>query len=198
MIGIYKITNPKGKVYVGQSMNIGQREASYKGLHCSNQTRLFNSITKYGFSNHTFEVIEECTVHQLNIRERYWQDYYNVLEVGLNCRLTGLVDKSGLVSVETRERMSRAATGKVLSKETKDKMSANMLGNKRAIGNSNTLGRTHTEEAKAKMSKAKKGIKRGPRSQEVTQKISKGNLGKVVSEESKQRMSEAAKRRWKK
>ena len=96
MIGIYKITSPSGKIYIGQAIDIEKRLKVYKGLHCRNQVKLYNSLLKYGFSQHIFEVIEECIISELNIRERYWQDHYNVLsESGLNCKLTKTDDKSG-------------------------------------------------------------------------------------------------------
>lgn len=102
MIGIYKITSPTGKVYIGQSVDVQKRFKVYERLHCKNQTKLHNSLVKYGFSKHIFEVVEECTIEQLNERERYWQDFYNVLsENGLNCRLTEAEDRSGRVSPET-------------------------------------------------------------------------------------------------
>jgi len=44
---IYKITNPSGKIYIGQTTNIHIRKSKYKNSNCKNQTRLFNSIKKY-------------------------------------------------------------------------------------------------------------------------------------------------------
>jgi len=106
MIGIYKITSPSGKVYIGQAINTYKRLESYKGLYCKSQTKLYNSLVKYGFFEHVFEVIEECTKEELNIRERYWQDFYDVLsEKGLNCRLTQTDSKSGHCSQETRNKI---------------------------------------------------------------------------------------------
>jgi group I intron endonuclease len=108
MIGIYKITNPKGKIYIGQSTNIESRERQYSRLdNCKQQIRLYRSLKKYGYSNHTFEIVEECEVEELNARERYWQDFYNVLEEGLNLRLTETSDRSGKLSEETKEKMSK-------------------------------------------------------------------------------------------
>ena len=50
MQGIYKITNPKGKIYIGQSVNIEKRFSSYKSIrNCHYQIKLFNSLKKYGF-----------------------------------------------------------------------------------------------------------------------------------------------------
>ena len=59
MIGIYKITNPNNKVYIGQSRNIRRRFSAYKRLECKKQVKLFNSLNKYGVINHKFEVIIE-------------------------------------------------------------------------------------------------------------------------------------------
>ena len=103
MIGIYKITSPSGKVYVGQSVNIESRKSGYSKLRdCKNQTKLYNSLIKYGFSQHIFEVVEQCSIEELNVRERHWQDFYNVLSKnGLNCRLTGTEDRSGKLSEES-------------------------------------------------------------------------------------------------
>lgn len=106
MIGIYKITNPSGKIYIGQSVDIKRRFIDYKKSLKKQQIRLYNSIKKYGYENHIFEVVEECNIELLNKRERYWQDYYNVLSNnGLNCRLTKTDDKSGRLSNETIQKL---------------------------------------------------------------------------------------------
>jgi group I intron endonuclease len=104
MIGIYKITSPSEKIYIGQAVDIERRKKEYIGLHCKNQTKLYNSLVKYGFSEHIFEVIEECNIEELNVRERHWQDYYKVLEEGLNLRLTGTEDASGRQAKDTIEK----------------------------------------------------------------------------------------------
>ena len=79
MIGIYKIISPLGKIYIGQSIDIDVRFNNYKKLKCKSQLRIYNSFIKYGVDNHIFKTIEECSLDLLNERERYWQDYYDVL-----------------------------------------------------------------------------------------------------------------------
>lgn len=125
MIGIYKITSPKNRIYIGQSININQRFTSYNNINQNlSHVRLKNSFNKYGVENHKFEIIEICLNEQLNERERYWQDFYNVLSKnGLNCKLTSTNDKSGYLSKEIKDKMSKAHIGKKLSKETKNKIS---------------------------------------------------------------------------
>jgi group I intron endonuclease len=110
MIGIYKITSPSRKVYIGQSVDIDKRRNQYARMHnCKHQVKLLRSLTKYGFSEHLFEGIEECTIEQLNVRERHWQDFYDVIgERGLNCKLTNTEDKSGLYSQEAKDSISKS------------------------------------------------------------------------------------------
>jgi group I intron endonuclease len=190
MIGIYKITNLKNKIYIGQSINIENRFNSYLKLYKKNksQIKLYNSLNKYGIKNHKFEIIEECEINKLNERERYWQDYYNVLENGLNCVLT-----------KTNELKL------IFSNETKNKISQSKKNNKY------WLGRNHTEESKEKIRNKKKNIiisneiknkislslKNHIVTKETKNKISKNNAkywkGKKMSEETKQKMSDSKK-----
>lgn len=114
MIGIYKITNPKGRVYIGQSINLINRIKYYKNLNTSkSQIKLHRSFKKYGYDNHIFEVIEKCSISELNNKERYWQDFYNVIKKGLNCSLTTSNNKSGKLSEETKQKISKIHTGKI-------------------------------------------------------------------------------------
>ena len=144
-IGIYKIVNPKGRIYVGQSINIKFRLTQYKYYKCKTQSKLYNSLKKYGFELHLCEIIEECFVEELNNRERYYQEFYDSVKKGLNCRLTGTNDKNGVISEESRKKMSNKKKGtiphnkgktrfdlKLLQKLVNDKISqkniANILG----------------------------------------------------------------------
>ena len=94
LCGIYKITSPTGRIYIGQSKNFEKRFSDYRRGRCPQQRRLFNSLFKHGFVNHSIEIIEICEVEDLDCRERYWQDFYNVKdrELGLNCVLVACGD----------------------------------------------------------------------------------------------------------
>lgn len=110
--GIYKITNPLGKIYIGESENIPNRMYSYKIVSCQKQRKLYNSIRKYGWEAHTFEIVEECDFDDLLCKERYWQDFYNVLGVeGLNLKLTNCGDLKGVMSEETKNKISVKNSG---------------------------------------------------------------------------------------
>jgi len=114
MIGIYKITSPKGKVYIGECKDISYRSYLYSKYLCPKQTKLHRSLKKHGWESHKFEVIEECKFDDLLERERFWQDHYNVLDPqkGLNCMLTKVSNKKQVLSDSTKRKIGVANKGK--------------------------------------------------------------------------------------
>lgn len=85
MIGVYKITNPEGKVYIGASTQIEKRFAHYKRDKFPKQRKLYESFLKFGSTNHTFDIIEECEKDILFEREYYYQALYeSKTDKGLN------------------------------------------------------------------------------------------------------------------
>lgn len=58
LVGVYELTSPSGKVYVGQSWDIQRRFNRYKNLNCKKQRKLFNSLNKYGLCNHRIKILE--------------------------------------------------------------------------------------------------------------------------------------------
>ncbi len=85
--GIYKITNPIGKSYIGGSKNVDRRINNHKKSQMINH-KLQSSYEVFGVENHTFEVIEECPLLELSQKENYYQLLYNSVEDGLNIILT--------------------------------------------------------------------------------------------------------------
>lgn len=145
MIGIYKITSPTKRVYIGQSIQIEVRFRSYKNLKSKNQPILNRSFLKYGVEKHKFEILCECEISELNDKERYYQDLYSATgKKGMNCMLTKSTDRSGKHSEKTI--LNYKESRKNYSQEIRLKMSKAQLGRK------------HTEETKAKMSKNMKGV----------------------------------------
>jgi group I intron endonuclease len=142
MIGIYKITNPKGAIYIGSSKEVEVRINRYKKMKCKTQPKIYNSLNKYGVENHTFECIEECSIESLYERENYYGMFYNVLDrnAGLNCVLPKIGEKKLILSEENLRNRSKAQKGRKMSDEAKKNMSLSQTGRK------------HSEETKKKMS----------------------------------------------
>lgn len=88
--GIYKITSPTGKIYIGQSINIYKRWKSYKKLRCESQPKIYNSLKKHGVYNHQFEIIHISNKNDLSNLELYYIDLYESYSSlsGLNCDRT--------------------------------------------------------------------------------------------------------------
>ena len=74
--GIYSITTPTGKCYIGSSVHIQCRWSEHRyGLRHKkhHSVRLQNAFNKYG-DLLKFNVLEECDRSNLNIREQYYID----------------------------------------------------------------------------------------------------------------------------
>ena len=142
-MGIYKITNPNGKIYIGSSIRIEKRWISYNSLN-KKQPKLFYSFQKYGKNNHIFEIIEECSKENLYKRENYWGKYFNVLEEGLNCFLPGYENIKSEVSKDTKLKLSISQKG----------LKNSMYGKSGVL--SPVFGRKCSNEQKEKLSKIHK------------------------------------------
>jgi len=136
MVGIYKITNPNGRIYIGQSTNIKLRWNVYHRLKCKDQPSLYNSLKKHGSENHQYEILEECMVEDLDKKEIFWGQYYDVLS-----------------HKHLNNRLGRGF-GSFDSEETKRKKSECHKGR----SNYWLKGKTFSEDHKRKISEAKKGV----------------------------------------
>lgn len=188
--GIYKITSPSDKIYIGQSKNINRRLGEHRNNKHRSQPKLYKSIIKYGWEAHRFEIIHICLETELNYLERYYIKLYNTFNSkhGLNLTEGGDYTK---MSEETKEKMkltrqlNNAWIGRKHSEESKLKMSVS------AKGNSAHLGKPHSEEVKKKLSNINKNRKI---SEETKAKIIKGLIGRKLTEETKKKISESHKK----
>lgn len=84
--GIYKITNKiNGKCYIGQSINIQERWKHHRSYPIKKSYYpLYKAFEKYDINNFLFEVIEECSIEELNEKEIYWINFYDSYYHGYN------------------------------------------------------------------------------------------------------------------
>ena len=142
--GIYKITSPSGKIYIGQSIDIDRRFYQYRKLACKKQPVLYNSFIKYGIETHIFEIVEECEKSLLNERELYFIKFYDSYKNGMNCSLGGEFSPSKLPEVRFKQSETR-----------KRKFAEGTLKNPMQ-GKSGMLGKKHTKEAMEKLNSIKR------------------------------------------
>jgi group I intron endonuclease len=174
MIGIYKITSPSGKVYIGQSWNISKRFYDYK-WGCPNQTALNRSFKKYGIVNHIFEIVHELPVDtdQLtlnNYETFYWQQHLDYGFKMLNMREPG---SNGKMSNEAKEKMS-AKRKELLKEEEFAKKNNEQLARMSA----KKKGVTNTADHTSKIVAFHTGRRR---SQDTCDRISAGKIGKKIT-----------------
>ena len=201
---IYKITSPSNKIYIGQTINLYKRKSDYKNKQCKLQIKLYNSILKYGWEQHKFEIIEEiCDIINYkeiaNNKEIYWIEFYNSLKNGLNCTIGGDKSRLGIKhSNETKEKLRLANLGNTKGKANKGRIQSDEEKNKRISTNKN-ISEIVKKERNKKISLVHKGIKlsdehkkklsesyKNP-SEEIRKKISDTHKGKILSDETKEK-----------
>lgn len=157
--GIYKITSPSGRIYIGESKDVIKRWRGYKRLGCKSQPKLQRSFLKYGTKEHTFEIIEECLFEDLLCRERYYQDFYDVLNGGLNCKLTECGEQKQIHSEEMKDKMrgeNNPMFGKKQSEESIKLRALQISGEKHYLyGKSPSAETTEKQKKTIKESKAR-------------------------------------------
>lgn len=187
--GIYKITSPTNKIYIGQSVDIERRWNNHKSMPISDKGHLlYNSFLSHGVDSHKFEILERCSKEMLNEREIYYIEKYQTFDTEHGLNLTKGGDSKVVFSKKTLQKMSEAKKGvrpKHLigykhSKETRD------ILREKSMGNKNWLGKNHSEETKEKIRQAKLGTKA---SKETREKLSKASKGRKYPPEFGERAS---------
>ena len=189
---IYMLTSPSGKVYIGQTTRSIEKRFKQHEYPYSCCTALKNAIQKYGWENfekHWYE----CPDEDLNDHEELMIEVLGTLAPGgYNLKEGG---GNGKLSEETRQKISKALTGRFFSDDHKQKMREANIGKtlsdetKQKISEAQ-IGKTLSDEHKQKLLQANIGR---IHTDETKQKISKAHTGKTYTDEYKQKMSESHK-----
>lgn len=167
---IYKITSPTGRVYIGKTTRLKDRISYYRNNNKGGQKILDSSIKKYGWGQHTFEVIDEAPIKQLSELEiKYIKDlntFHYDNPNGMN------LTKGG-----------EGTLGRKHSAETIAKQVAKRIGTKRS------------DATKKLMSDLKKGkapaCTKNPKTEYFLRQAKLTNLGRMVSEDEISRRKQA-------
>lgn len=169
--GIYRITSlTNSKFYIGSSNNLSAwfRTCFNIDQLIRSNMYIYKAILKYGYSNFTLEIFEYCEPNLLIYREQYYIDLlkpeYNILKiVGFTFGYKHTID--------TKLKMSILRTGE----------------------RNNMYNKKHTKQTREAISLALKGKSRIEHSHTHTAitraKIGQAHIGKVLSKETKLKLS---------
>ena len=134
--GIYRWVNKlNNNTYVGSGLNLSKRVGDYykKSELTRNSRPIHAALLKYGHENFKLEILEYCKADELLIREQYYLDLllpeYNILThayslLGFKHSPENIAKfKLKKISQEHKDILSLTHLGKVVSQETKDKLS---------------------------------------------------------------------------
>lgn len=191
--------------YIGQTRS--NKETRWKG-HIKDSKRvdrtfnknshLYNAMRFYGSENFKVETLCECPDQEaLDVAETFfiWFMGARKRSIGYNIASGG---SHGKCSEETKEKISAANKGRVQTEEEKQRRSVSGKGKKRSPETRARIGASKkgvefTPEHCLAISAGKKGKKSGPHTSEWNDNISKGNVGRVISLEQRQRISQSKK-----
>lgn len=172
---VYIHTSPSRKVYIGITRTDPKKRWGKNGSGYKKQQYFWRAIQKYGWDNFKHEILyehltkEEAEGLEIQLIAEYRS---NQKEFGYNIENGG--SSTGKISDETRKKISEANMGR----------------------QSPNKGKPMSEEQKRKISIAKMGHSNGPQPEETKRKISEANTGKIVSEETRKKLSDIRKECW--
>lgn len=190
IFGIYMITSPSGYIYIGQSKDIYERWEWYKKLICENQPRLYRSLLKHGIENHKFEIVEECSIEQLNEKEIYYIKFFNCFNTPHGLNLTPGGDGCAEWSDESKQKIGDANSKRIVTQHQKDAVASK---NKKIWEN------LSQEEKDKRLF----GIKNYVKTEETKKNQIEGirewhanNKKNPITEETRKKHSDASKKMW--
>lgn len=172
--GIYIITCvSNSKVYIGSATDLVNRRRSGH-FECAAHNDMFErAMLKYGKENFTWNILEYCEIYELKERE---QHYFDTMIFAKEYIISKHKDRRFRELSYNIDPIAKNRTGHEVSLETRDKISKAQVGT------------TRKRSSVEKMINTKKTNGTGVRKEETKQKISKSNLGKPKSEAHKQAM----------
>jgi group I intron endonuclease len=217
---IYAIVFPNGKVYIGQTIqepikrfNAHIAEA-IRNSSQSYHSKVANAIRKYKNEIYLDVLYDRVPSYDLDFLERRTIYFYDSVNNGYNILTGGNSNKSFKHTEQTKQKLKIAHLGKKLSASHKDKISQSLKKNPPWLGRKHTeeskkkislnhgmKGKKHTLESLQKISFHSKGSSNPmygkTHSPETIEKMRKIKLGKTLSENTRKKMSEAGKKRYK-
>lgn len=161
IVGIYKITSPTGKVYIGQSWHIKRRWNDHRRNLPGKHRRLHSSFISHGVEQHRFDILHtlpnDVTQNILNEYEQFYMDMFRDSGIQLlNIKEGG--NGYGKHTEETKHIIKQKRSFQVVSDEQRKKTSIFFSTIKRtpewvAKVAAKSRGRKRTDDQKRKLMK---------------------------------------------
>lgn len=166
---IYKAENKiNGKVYIGQTIQgLSRRKTRHKYDSLNNiaDNFFYRAIRKHGWENFEWSILcETDSESKLNALEKFYIAAYRKMTKCYNSNDGGGSMSGYKASPETCQKLREINTGRII-----------------------------TDEHRRNISKARKGIKLKPFTEDHKRKIGESNKGKIVSQESIEKMKKSKK-----
>lgn len=162
---IYGLCSPSGKWYIGQTTVKDVYEYIRKNYSLQNggqRRKLSSALLKYGFDSFKIKIfVHLFDKESLDIAEIGFIEMYDSINHGYNLQLGGF---KGKCSDETKLKMSEAQIGKIISEESRLKISKTLKGHSvsnetRMKISESQIGRISSEETNEKRRVAMTGKK---------------------------------------
>lgn len=210
---VYRHISPSNKVYIGITSQT-PKERWFNGEGYNKQKYFYRAIQKYGWGNFIHEILfenlskEEACKKEIELIAKYKA---NNPEFGYNISLGGESGSFGYRhTLDAKRLIGKASKGNQYAKgykhtaETKNKISKSMKGKTKSKisiekWKLSHQGFQHLEITKQKISNALKGnsnMSGKHHTEETKKKISQKCKGKFVSDETRKKLSIAAKKQW--
>jgi group I intron endonuclease len=185
-------------IYVGKTSNACKRKADHWYCARKGDTRpLYEAMRQLGLTNFSFEVIEECQSEDVAVeREKHWITHFDSFNNGYNLTPSGgfhVGNRGRKFSEEHKRKLSEAHRGKIVSQDTRDKISVNSTlrrGEKHPM-----FGKHFSDAARENMREARRKFMASPEGDEYRAKIRATLSGRKLPDETKRKISEAGRGR---
>jgi group I intron endonuclease len=199
--GIYQIKNLiDNKIYIGSAVNFRKRWRLHRyqlNNNSHDNRHLQNAWNKYSSEAFEFKIIEIVDKSVLLTREQQWIEFTNCCEIGYNINKDVFRSRLGVKSsLEHVEKIRKANLGSKRSPETCIKIGLAKKGTR--LTEERKRARRdyrHTEEAKQKIA-SRRGWKHSEEAKAKMSSKAKIRTRKPLSEETKLKLSIAAKKQW--
>lgn len=174
--GIYMWTSPSGKSYIGQSIDLTKRKNRFiNNQYDKSQKKLKYALNKYNISTWKYQVLEYCEIDRLDEREIYYIKLYDTFIHGYNMTKGGMGTLGHKMTEEGKEKNRQVQKERIHTELERQKKSESLKraykdGRKKANPDTSHL---HTDE--------------------IRDKRAKSLIGRILSEETKKKISDAHK-----